>query len=263
MDTKAPALLWGAEVEASLAVVPAAQVRWARLQWALERRPVREIAAALGTDEREVWRILHGGRGGKLAAGVYAAMPWPAEALAVLEALDRGGAVVDTPRGHQVPTAKLTQERVRYIREQYRIHGRSANSLAQELGLHHSTVLEIVRGVSWRHVPASDGACGPSVALVAEPEAPPLPQPITGRLEWLDEGGTVLAVFGTIRDAERASGEDRLAIAAAANAGKGRWRYEVETVFGPHFEAADDDENGGDWYEIPEIPAKPTRSRRY
>lgn len=262
MDLQASPSLWGAEVDAGLAKVSVSGVRLARLRWAVERRPVAEIAAELGVDVREVKRILHGGR---LAGGVYASIPWPDEALAALHSLRRIGAEVDLVRGAQVHQAKLRPEDVLSIREQYRIHGRSANSLAAEYGLHHETVRDIVRGASWRHVTGGEDVSAVAGHLPPEPEAPPLPQAITGRLEWLDEVGAVQAVFATVRDAERASGEDRLAIAAAANSGKGRWRYELQAVVADRFDptADDDDENDDDWYEIPEVPAKPTRSRRY
>ena len=51
--------------------------------------------------------------------------------------------------GARNPNARLTPEAVTWIRE---VHGqgRTVAEMARELGVHHSTVSDVVRGVSWR-----------------------------------------------------------------------------------------------------------------
>lgn len=51
--------------------------------------------------------------------------------------------------GHRNPNARLTPEAVRWVRESHQ-QGRSIAEMARELGVHHSTVSDVVRGVSWR-----------------------------------------------------------------------------------------------------------------
>jgi len=53
-----------------------------------------------------------------------------------------------TKRGENNPTARLTEEDVRWIRRD----PRSARSLARELKMHHSTINEIRNGNLWKHV---------------------------------------------------------------------------------------------------------------
>lgn len=54
-------------------------------------------------------------------------------------------------RGELAPSAKLTEEGARWLREQHAA-GRSQSALALELGLDPSTVSLVVRGERWRHV---------------------------------------------------------------------------------------------------------------
>jgi HNH endonuclease len=54
-------------------------------------------------------------------------------------------------RGEQVPTAKLTADRVRALRQR-RASGESLKDLALEAGIDIGTVSRVVRGQLWRHV---------------------------------------------------------------------------------------------------------------
>ena len=51
--------------------------------------------------------------------------------------------------GARNPNARLTPEAVRWVRESHR-QGRSIAEMARELGVHHSTVSDVVNGVSWK-----------------------------------------------------------------------------------------------------------------
>lgn len=59
-------------------------------------------------------------------------------------------------RGSQVPTSKLTEELVVELRHRY-FAGESAYSLAHEVGYDPKTMLYVLRGSMWRHVPMPEG----------------------------------------------------------------------------------------------------------
>jgi len=57
--------------------------------------------------------------------------------------------ITTTRHGARNPNARLTPEAVRWVRESHR-QGRSIAEMARELGVHHSTVSDVVNGVSWK-----------------------------------------------------------------------------------------------------------------
>ena len=116
-------------------------------------------------------------------------------------------------RGERVSTARLSEAAVVDIRAGWAA-GISQSELARRYGVHHSSVQDIVRGLSWRHVP--------DAAPDAEPEAIDTG---TGRIQQLDAQGTPVGTFACVRHAELATGADRHVIAAACNACTGiGWR---------------------------------------
>lgn len=56
---------------------------------------------------------------------------------------------ITSRHGARNPNARLTPEAVRWVRESHR-QGRSIAEMARELGVHHSTVSDVVNGVSWK-----------------------------------------------------------------------------------------------------------------
>ena len=60
-------------------------------------------------------------------------------------------------KGERNPRCKINEEIVKYIREHYKSHSREfgAKPLGERFGLTMHTVLEIVRGRIWSHIPAT------------------------------------------------------------------------------------------------------------
>lgn len=56
----------------------------------------------------------------------------------------------NAPRGEQCGSARLTAEKVRYIRANP--FGKTLKALAAELGVHHRTVEKAHYGETWAHV---------------------------------------------------------------------------------------------------------------
>ena len=72
--------------------------------------------------------------------------------LANVQDMDRRGRRVNAPaRGTKQGLAKLTDEVVRSARAAHR-QGQSAAALAREHGVGHATMLDVVRGRTWKHV---------------------------------------------------------------------------------------------------------------
>lgn len=205
--------------DAALAAVPAPQVAWARSAWAVHHMTVEAIAEVLCVQASVVDLLLSAGRADRAPTGsVYDRLPWPDDAMAVLQTAAASG--VQRPRavGEKNPRAKLTAQQVLEIRCAVVYDGESVASVAEALGLHHSSVQDLCRGITWRHVG------GPLLGASQEAD-----EPIdtgTGRLQRLDASGAVLGTWPSVRAAEVATGVPRELIAAAANRGQGEWRYE-------------------------------------
>lgn len=67
---------------------------------------------------------------------------------------DKGLGRVVGEKGELHTLAKLTEETVRYAREQYML-GKTGKELAAELNVHPVTLSRALRGVTWSHVPGA------------------------------------------------------------------------------------------------------------
>jgi hypothetical protein len=61
-------------------------------------------------------------------------------------------------RGERVASAKLRQVDVDEIRRLYAAGGISKRALARQFRVHHSTIMAIITGETWAHVPATEAA---------------------------------------------------------------------------------------------------------
>lgn len=55
-------------------------------------------------------------------------------------------------RGEQKPQAKLTDEKVREIRYKHKYENYSIARLAKEYGVGVSTMNQVIKGITWRHI---------------------------------------------------------------------------------------------------------------
>lgn len=213
--------LFSVEDDAQLAAVPVEQVAWARSAWAVHHMPAEEVAAALGLERAVLDQVLSAGRPDRPEAtgSVYDRIPWPPDAAAALQAAASSGRERLASVGEKNVRAKLTAEQVVEIRRRVVDDGESVASVAEELGLHHSSVQDLCRGVTWRHVG------GPLLGAQQEVEDREIAVG-TGRLQRLGPGGQVVATYRSVAAAEADSGVDRVNIAADANGAAIEWRYE-------------------------------------
>lgn len=213
--------LFAPEDDAQLAAVPVEQVAWARRAWAVHHMPADEIAVVLGLGRMVLDQLLSAGRPDRPEAtgSVYDRIPWPPDAAAALAAAANSGRERLASIGEKNVRAKLTAEQVVEIRRRVVDDGESVASIADELGLHHSSVQDLCRGVTWRHIG------GPLLGAPQEVENREVSAG-TGRLQRLGPCGQVLATYRSVAAAEADSGVDRVLIAADANGAAIEWRYE-------------------------------------
>jgi len=213
--------LFDLEADAQLAAVPVEQVAWARSAWAVHHLPPDDIATVLGLDRAVIDQVLSAGRPDRPEATgcVYDRIPWPADTAAALQMAASSGRERLASVGEKNVRAKLTAEQVVEIRRRVCDDGEKVASIADELGLHHSSVQDLCRGITWRHVG------GPLLGTPPEVEDREIAAG-TGRLQRLGSDGQVLATYRSVAAAEADTGIDRVIIAADANGTAAEWRYE-------------------------------------
>lgn len=191
-----------------------------RILWACGRLSARSIAGLLpDVSAQAARRMVRSGRPDVPDAEwspVYAAMPWPKQALQVLEAMRQA-----QPKAYNTRGGGIDQQAVLAIRERAAA-GESTRSLARSFGCSQPTVTRIVRRQRHEHLPATPA----ELDLLAErgltvmQEAERAVQ-TTGRIIGPDG-----RVHPSVRAAEVASGLDRMALARELSRGT-QWRYEL------------------------------------
>lgn len=118
--------------------IPPETVAWARAQRRTYNSRVSDLAHAIGTDYDSLYSALGRHR-------------------AALPRVDPGPPVAPRPNGkllgEKQPMARLTDRKVKWIRDQYHSKGRPCPALAKELGVSTTVTWMAAVGRTWRHVP--------------------------------------------------------------------------------------------------------------